>query len=312
VSDVEGVKGGMRIAVIIPCYNEVVTIARVVEAFRTALPEALIYVFDNNSRDATAKVARDAGAIVRREPRQGKGHVVRRAFSDVDADVYVLVDGDGTYDAKMAPRMVQLLTEESLDMVIGARDTEVSAAYRHGHRFGNHLLTKLVQILFGGGISDLLSGFRVFSRRFVKSFPALSAGFEIETEFTVHALDLNMPVGEVATAYCERVAGSRSKLRTVRDGLRILRTILILVKEERPLPFFFICGTLVLLFGFALAVPVVLEFWRTGLVPRLPTAVLSVGLVLLSFLTFSCGLILDSVSRGRREIKRLTYLLYRP
>lgn len=302
----------MRIAIIIPCYNEETTIAGVIDAFRAALPGAAIYVFDNNSRDATVAAGRAAGAAVRRETLQGKGHVVRRAFADIEADIYILVDGDGTYDAAAAPQMVQLLLDGPLDMVTGVRVADGLAAYRPGHRFGNYLLTGLVQLVFGNRISDMLSGYRVFSRRFVKSFPALAAGFETETEFTVHALELYMPVGEVATLYRERPAGSASKLHTIRDGLRILRTILVLVKEERPLPFFFVSGALILLTGILLSVPVLVEFWRTGLVPRLPTAVLSTGLVLLSFLAFTCGLILDSVARGRKEMKRLAYLAIGP
>lgn len=302
----------MQIAVIIPCYNEEVAIPRVVGAFRAALPTATIYVFDNNSRDATVAAARAAGATVRWETLQGKGNVVRRAFADIDADIFVLVDGDDTYEAAAAPRMVQLLVDKRLDMVTGTRVTDAVAAYRPGHRFGNRVLTGLVQIVFGNRIADMLSGYRVFSRRFVKSFPALSAGFETETEFTVHALELRMPVDEVLTSYKERPAGSASKLNTLRDGLRILRTILVLVKEERPLAFFSVCGMLILLTGILLAVPVVVEFSRTGLVPRLPTAVLSMGMVLLSFLAFSCGLILDSVARGRKEMKRLAYLAIAP
>lgn len=298
----------MRIAVIIPCYNEEVAIPRVVGAFRAALPLARIYVFDNNSSDATVTVAGNAGAEVRRETQQGKGQVIRRAFADIEADIYVLVDGDDTYDAGAAPRMVRMLVEQRLDMVTGAQITDIAAAYRPGHRFGNRLLTGLVQSVFGNRISDMLSGYRVFSRRFVKSFPALSTGFEIETEFSVHALELRMPVGEIATSYRERPAGSASKLHTIRDGLRILRTILVLVKEERPLAFFSVCSVAFLLAGIGLGVPVVLTFLATGLVPRLPTAVLAMGLVLISVLSLSCGLILNSVARGRKEMKRLAYL----
>lgn len=302
----------MQIAVIIPCYNEEVAIPHVIGALRAALPTATIYVFDNNSRDATKAAARTAGAVVRTESLQGKGNVIRRAFADIDADIYVLVDGDDTYDAAAAPQMVQLLVENRLDMVTGTRVADAAAAYRPGHRFGNLMLTGLVQKVFGNRVSDMLSGYRVFSRRFVKSFPALSAGFETETEFTVHALELRMPVDEVTTAYRERPEGSTSKLRTIQDGLRILRTILVLTREERPLQFFFLSGAVILLTGLLLAVPVVVEFWHTGLVRRLPTAVLSMGLVLLSFLAFSCGLILDSVARGRKEMKRLAYLAIPP
>ena len=297
-----------RVAVIVPCYNEAVAIPHVVAGFRAALPEAVIHVYDNNSRDGTAAAAREAGAVVRREMLQGKGHVVRRAFADVEADIYVLVDGDDTYDPASAAPMVRLLLEERLDMVTGTRVADARAAYRPGHRLGNLVLTGLVQIVFGNRVTDMLSGYRVFSRRFVKSFPALAAGFETETEFTVHALELHMPVGELRTAYRERPPGSASKLHTVRDGLRILRTILVLVKEERPLPFFSAIALVLLLAGIGISVPVLVEFLETGLVPRLPTAVLSTGLVMVSFLSLTCGLILDSVARGRKEIKRLAYL----
>ena len=297
-----------RIAVIIPCYNEAVAIPKVVADFRAALPGAAIYVYDNNSQDGTAEAARAAGAIVRREILQGKGNVIRRSFADVDADIYVLVDGDDTYDAARAPEMVALLRSDGLDMVNGARVTDIAKAYRPGHRLGNLVLTGMVRVVFGDRISDMLSGYRVFSRRFVKSFPALAGGFETETEFTVHALDLRMPVGEIATAYKDRPAGSTSKLRTYSDGVRILRTIVVLVKEERPLQFFSICGLGLLALAILLGVPVVGEFLRTGLVPRLPTAVLAMGLGLIAALSFACGLVLDSVSRGRKEVKRLAYL----
>ena len=305
------IKFDIRIAVLIPCYNEVVAVPKVIADFRRALPNATIYVYDNNSRDGTAEAARASGAVVRRETLQGKGHVIRRAFADVEADIYVLVDGDDTYDAASAPGMVRLLAEDRLDMVVGTRVTDIAAAYRPGHRLGNRLLTGLVRAVFGDRISDMLSGYRVFSRRFVKSFPALAGGFETETEFTIHALDLYMPVGEVRTAYKDRPAGSTSKLRTYSDGLRILRTIVVLVKEERPLPFFCAGAALLILLSLVLGLPVIWEFWQTGLVRRLPTAVLSMGLVLLSFLAVSCGLILESVTRGRKEIKRLAYLSIR-
>jgi len=299
---------GLAVAVLVPCFNEEVAIGKVVAGFRAALPRATIYVYDNNSRDGTAAAARAAGAVVRTEPLQGKGNVVRRMFADIEADIYVLVDGDDTYDAAAAPAMIRLLIENRLDMVNGARVTEIEAAYRPGHRFGNAVLTGIVGWIFGNRVSDMLSGYRVFSRRFVKSFPALAGGFETETEFTVHALELRMPIGEVPTAYKDRPAGSTSKLRTWQDGLRILRTILVLVKEERPLPFFSLAGAVLLAAGVGLFVPVLLEYLRTGLVPRLPTAVLSTGLVLLSFLSFACGLILDTVTRGRKEAKRMAYL----
>nr|WP_321984823.1 glycosyltransferase family 2 protein [uncultured Lichenicoccus sp.] len=298
----------LRVAVLIPCYNEAVTIRKVVADFRAHLPQATIYVYDNNSSDGTLEIAASAGAVTRRETLQGKGHVVRRMFADIEADAYLLVDGDDTYDAADAPAMVHLLADETLDMVTATRITEIEAAYRPGHRFGNLLLTGIVRFMFGKRITDMLSGYRVFSRRFVKSFPALASGFETETEFTVHALDLRMPAGEVATAYRDRPAGSTSKLNTYSDGVRILRTILILVKEERPLAFFFTIGMLLLLCGLLASVPVILDYARTGLVPRLPTAVLSTGLVIVSFLSVVCGLILDTVSRGRKEFKRLAYL----
>ncbi len=297
-----------RIAVLVPCYNEEVAIPRVVADFRAALPEAVVYVYDNNSSDRTAAVARAAGAEVRLETLQGKGHVIRRMFADIDADLYVLVDGDDTYDASAAPAMVRLALDHGFDMVNGTRVTDIEAAYRPGHRLGNLVLTGIVRIIFGDRITDMLSGYRVFSRRFVKSFPALSSGFETETEFTVHALELRMPVGELPTRYKDRPEGSVSKLRTYSDGIRILRTIMILVKEERPLAFFTVVAGVFFLLGLVLSVPLILSYVQTGLVPRLPTAVLVVGLMMLSALSLTCGLILDSVSRGRKEIKQLAYL----
>jgi glycosyltransferase involved in cell wall biosynthesis len=301
-----------RVAVLIPCHNEEVAIPHVVAGFRAALPDAAIHAYDNNSTDGTVPAARAAGAVIGFEPSQGKGHVVRRMFANVDADIYVLVDGDDTYDAGAAPAMIALLRERRLDMVTAVRVTEAAAAYRPGHRTGNILLTGLVDILFGAKVTDMLSGYRVFSRRFVKSFPALSGGFETETELTVHALQLSLPTGELPARYRERPAGSTSKLRTVSDGLRILRLILMLVKDERPLPFFTVCALVFFLAGMGLGVPVVLEFWRSGLVPRLPTAIVAASLVALSFLSVACGLILDSVGRGRREMKRLIYLSLAP
>jgi glycosyltransferase involved in cell wall biosynthesis len=297
-----------RIAVLIPCYNEEVAIPRVVAAFRAALPQATIHVYDNNSRDRTREVAAAAGALVRTEALQGKGHVVRRMFADIEADVYVLVDGDDTYDATAAPRMVTMLLEDRLDMVTGVRVTDAAAAYRPGHRFGNRVLTGVVRWIFGDRITDMLSGYRVFSRRFVKSFPALAGGFETETEFTVHALELNMPVGEVRTPYRERPPGSVSKLNTWRDGFRILVAISLLVRRERPLPFFATAGLALLVLALALAAPVIGTYLATGLVPRLPTAVLAAALALLAFLAMACGLILDTVTRGRQEAKRIAYL----
>jgi glycosyltransferase involved in cell wall biosynthesis len=297
-----------RIAVLVPCYNEEVAIPKVIADFRSALPEAQIYIYDNNSRDGTVAAARAAGAVVRRERLQGKGHVVRRMFADVDADIYVLVDGDDTYDAKAAPEMVRLLGDEQLDMVTGVRVTELKDSYRRGHRFGNALFTGAVGHIFGDRVSDMLSGYRVFSRRFVKSFPALSAGFETETEFTVHALELGMPIGEVKTHYKERPAGSASKLRTYVDGFAILRAIVILVKEERPLQFFTLIALWLLFFALAVGVPIIVTFVHTGLVPRFPSAVLASALVLMACLSQACGLILDTVSRGRKEVRRLAYL----
>jgi glycosyltransferase involved in cell wall biosynthesis len=297
-----------RIAVLIPCYNEEVAIPRVVAAFRAALPDATVYVYDNNSRDRTAEFAAAAGAVVRREPQQGKGHVVRRMFADVEADVYVLVDGDDTYDAADAQEMVRMLLAERLDMVTGVRVTDAAAAYRPGHRLGNRVLTGVVRLVFGDRITDMLSGYRVFSRRFAKSFPALAAGFETETEFTVHALELRLPVGELRTRYRERPPGSHSKLSTYRDGFRILRTIGLLVRRERPLPFFTALSAAFALLSVLLAAPVLQTFFETGLVPRLPTAVLSMGLMLLAFLLLACGLILDTVTRGRLEARRIAYL----
>ena len=301
-----------RIAVLIPCYNEEVAIGQVVRDFAGALPDARIFVYDNNSKDRTREVAVLAGAVVRTETLQGKGHVVRRMFSDIEADAYVLVDGDGTYDAAAAPEMVRRLLAEQLDMV-NAQRIEMEGegpvgAYRRGHRTGNRVLTGLVRCVFGDRVQDMLSGYRVFSRRFVKTFPALASGFETETEFTIHALDMWMPIAEVPTKYRERPPGSVSKLRTYSDGFRILNTIIKLVKEERPLQFFSIAGAVLLVLGVLVALPVLITYARTGLVPRLPTAVLAMGCVVVAFLAFTCGLILDSVARGRREAKRLAYL----
>jgi glycosyltransferase involved in cell wall biosynthesis len=297
-----------RIAVLIPCYNEEIAISHVVRDFQSALPDATVYVYDNNSTDRTMEVAAEAGAVVRTEQRQGKGNVVRRMFADIEADVYVLVDGDNTYHAASAPTMVRTLVESQLDMVNGKRVSDIQAAYRRGHRFGNRLLTTLVAKIFGRRFTDMLSGYRVFSRRFVKSFPALSAGFEIETELTVHALELRMPTAEIDTPYLDRPPGSESKLRTYRDGWRILRTILFLVKEERPLQFFgSLAGALVVL-ALGLSTPLFITYAETGLVPRLPTAVLASGLMLLAFLSLAAGLILDTVTLGRREAKRIRYL----
>lgn len=297
-----------RIAVLVPCYNEEAAVATVVANFRSALPAAEIYVYDNNSRDRTASVAREAGAIVRSERRQGKGHVVRRMFADVEADIYVLVDGDATYDAPSAPRMIDKLLDEHLDMVVGLRIDQSQAAYRLGHRTGNRMLTGFLSSTFGQEFKDILSGYRVFSRRFVKSFPVLSDGFEIETELAVYALELSLPVAEVETPYFARPEGSFSKLNTWRDGFRILGTILKLYRSERPLRFFTVIGILLALAAIILAIPIVVTFIETGLVPRFPTAILSMGLMIMAMLSVSSGLVLDTVTRGRREMKMLAYL----
>jgi glycosyltransferase involved in cell wall biosynthesis len=301
-----------RVAVLIPCRNEEAAIGKVVSDFKRALPDATVYVYDNNSTDHTILEARAAGAVVRRERLQGKGHVVRRMFADVDADVYFLVDGDDTYDASVAPGMLSMLVESQLDMVSAARYGAVRDAYRLGHRFGNLLLSAIVSWAFGGGITDLLSGYRVFSRRFVKSFPALSSGFETETEFTVHALALHMPVQEVRAYYRNRAAGTSSKLNTFKDGVRILRAILALIQHERPLQVFSLQALALAIIGTGLGIPVVMEFMATGFVPRLPTALLATALVLLANLSLTCGLILDAVSRARKETKRLAYLAIPP
>jgi glycosyltransferase involved in cell wall biosynthesis len=293
------------IAVLVPCYNEESAIASVVAGFHAALPHAHIYVYDNNSRDNTAAVGRAAGAIVRHERLQGKGHVVARMFADIEADVYILVDGDDTYDATDAPRLVDHLLDNRLDLVNAARD---GAHERPGHRFGNDLFNRITGWVFGSRFEDMLSGYKVLSRRFVKSFPALATGFEIETELIVHALRLRMPVAELPSAYGRRAAGSASKLRTGRDGLRILWAIFRLVKGERPLAFFTGVFALLAALSVVLSAPVVATFLETGLVPRLPTAVLSTGLIVMAFLSLAAGFILDTVTRGRTEMKRLHYL----
>ncbi len=301
----------MRVAVLIPCYNEEKAIGAVVAKFRAALPSAEIYVYDNNSSDRTIEEAGKAGAIVRSEPLQGKGNVVRRMFADVEADVFVMTDGDETYHAPSAPLMIRRLIDDNLDMVVGSRlKTDVSEAFRAGHHLGNRLLTGAVSSIFGNRFRDMLSGYRVFSRRYVKSFPAISSGFEIETELAVHALSLRMPVAEMETPYGARPEGSESKLRTYRDGMRISWMILQLVREERPLAFFSLMFLFLAVISLALAAPVAITFMETGLVPRLPTALLATGTMLLAFLSLASGIILDTVTKGRREFKRLTYLAF--
>ncbi|HEX5064020.1 MAG TPA: glycosyltransferase family 2 protein [Kofleriaceae bacterium] len=299
---------GLEIAVIVPCFNEAAAIDKVVRDFRASLPTATVYVYDNNSTDNTAEVARAAGAEVRRETRRGKGNVVRRMFQDIEADVYVMVDGDDTYDASVAPKLVDKLVDENLDMLVGRRVETHQAAYRMGHRLGNRVLTGLVAWLFGSQIDDMLSGYRVFSRRFVKSFPASSREFEIETELTVHALQMKMAIAEVETNYKERPPGSVSKLRTFRDGWRILVTIINLMRNERPLLFFSLLSLVFLAVGIILATPVFLEWLDTGVVRRFPTAFLSFTLGVIAVVCWATGLILDLVAHVRREAKRLAYL----
>jgi glycosyltransferase involved in cell wall biosynthesis len=311
-SGIETIVHRHEVAVLVPCFNEELTVGKTVAAFREALPSATIYVYDNNSTDRTNDCARAAGAVVRSESRQGKGNVVRRMFADIDADIFVLVDGDATYDAEAAPRMVRRAIEENLDFVNGARVSQSMDAYRRGHRLGNYVLTELVRDIFGRQFTDMLSGYKVFSRRYVKSFPAMSRGFEIETELTVHALELRMPSAEEPTAYGERPSGSVSKLSTFRDGARILRLIFDLVRNERPLQFFGLAGALLILIAVVLAIPLAETYFQTGLVPRLPTAVLAIGLVIIGFLSFLAGLILDVVATMRSEMKRLAYLSYPP
>jgi glycosyltransferase involved in cell wall biosynthesis len=297
-----------RVAVLLPCYNEQATIAATVEGFRKALPGATVYVYDNNSVDRTREVAANAGAVVRSERQQGKGHVVRRMFADIDADVYVMADGDLTYDPDAAPEMVALLLAEQLDMVVGTRKHEAKEAYRGGHVLGNRIFTGLLAGLFGRSFNDIFSGYRVFSRRFVKSFPVLSSGFEIETEMSVHALELRMPVGEVETRYLARPEGSESKLSTYGDGWRILKTIGTLYRVERPVLFYGSIALLLLIVALVLSEPLIVTYLHTHLVPRLPTAILVTGMTIVAVLCFFAGLILDTVTRGRREMRRLAYL----
>ena len=303
--------GGGRVAVLVPCFNEEAGVAKVVADFRAALPQATIHVYDNNSTDRTAEVARAAGALVRRETHQGKGNVVRRMFSDVDADIYVLVDGDATYDAASAGAMIARLVDDRLDMVVAARVQREEAAYRPGHRTGNRLFTGFVASVFRTTFTDVLSGYRVFSRRFVKSFPVLSRGFEIEIELTVHALELELATAEMATPYYARPQGSASKLSTWRDGFRILLTIVSLYRSERPLAFFTAVGVVLAFVSIGLAIPLLVTYLQQGLVPRIPTAVLSTGLMVAAFLSVVAGVVLDTVSKGRREMKLLAYLAHR-
>ena len=297
-----------RIAVLVPCYNEEAAIATVVQDFRASLPAAAIYVYDNNSKDDTTARAREAGAVVRTETRQGKGNVVRRMFADIEADVYVLVDGDDTYDAGAAPALIAKLVEDGLDIVSGQRIATGQSAYRHGHVLGNRMLTGLTATMFRVELHDLLTGYRIMSRRLVKSFPFTAEGFGIETELTVHAVRLLMPMAEVETRYKERPEGSVSKLSTYRDGFKILFTIASLVREERPLIFFASIFVLLAAFSLLIGTPVVIEYFRTGFVPRLPTALVAVGAMVLAFLSLASGLILDTVTRGRWEDKRMAYL----
>ncbi|MDX7952400.1 glycosyltransferase family 2 protein [Lichenihabitans sp. Uapishka_5] len=297
-----------QIAILVPCYNEALTIRNVVEGFRRNLPQAQVYVFDNNSTDDTVAVAKSAGAIVRHVQRQGKGHVVRRMFADIDADCYILVDGDDTYDPDASGQIASMVLEQDFDFVNVSRVSDAVEAYRRGHRLGNVVLTGLVRLFFGRESTDMLSGYKALSRRFVKSFPAMSHGFETETELTVHALEMRMTMGEVSAQYRERPSGSTSKLRTYQDGTRILLLIARLVKDERPAQFFGFVGLFLILLGAGLSIPVILTYVETGLVPRLPTAVLSVGTVVLGWLSIFTGIILDVVAKMRREVKRLTYL----
>lgn len=300
----------LEIAVILPCYNEAIAIGETVAQFRNALPNATVYVFDNNSTDGSIQAAQEAGAIVRSEPLQGKGNVVRRMFADVDADVYVMADGDATYESAAAPELVKLLVSQNLDMVNGARVNKETEAYRPGHKFGNALFSGLVKFIFSSKIDDMLSGYRVFSRRFVKSFPAGSGGFEIETELTVHAMQMRMPIGEVQTNYSSRLPDSNSKLSTFKDGWRILKMISLLIKEEKPMSFFLSLGMVVFAPSLLVFISVLTEFLETGLVARFPSLIVAVSGFVATMLSVVCAFILDSLSRGRREIRRLSYLQY--
>lgn len=301
----------LHVAVVVPCHNEEVTVGIVIDSFRAALPQASIHIFDNLSTDETAAIARSKGAHVWHVGHKGKGNVVRRMFADVDADVYVMVDGDATYHAPSVCRLVDTLIDARMDMVVGSRVEEergIGETYRPGHRFGNQLLTGAVQMIFGGTFTDMLSGYRAFSRRYAKSFPAMSKGFEIETELTVHALELRMPCAEIDTPYGARPEGSSSKLSTYRDGWRILVTIGRLVVSEKPLQFFGLLGSLLLLIAVGIASPIVLEYFETGVVRRFPTLSLVTVFLLSATVSFVCGLILHTVTHMRRELKRFAYL----
>lgn len=298
----------MKIAILIPCYNEELAIGQVVKDCHKYLPQAMVYVYDNNSRDNTVQMAQDAGAIVRSETHQGKGNVVRRMFADVEADVYVMTDGDATYDIASVPQMIDKLINENLDMVTGVRKSQSEQAYRAGHQFGNRLMTKIVHLFFGKQTEDMLSGLRVFSRRFVKAYPANSKGFEIETELTVFSASMRLPVADYETPYYARPEGSVSKLSTFKDGWRILKMIALLIKEERPLLFFGLGAIGLAVLSVLCAVPVIYEYWQTGLVPRVPTTILSVGLMLCAGVSLTLALILDSVAKSRQEFRRMKYL----
>ncbi len=300
-----------RIAVILPCYNEETTIANVVKDFKKYLPEAVVYVYDNNSSDKSVEKALKAGAVVRKEYRQGKGYVVCRMFADIDADIYVMADADCTYDASAAPRMVEKLVKENLDLVNGVRISEEKEAYRFGHRFGNWLFKKIVALIFKCQVADMLSGYRVFSRRYVKSFPWLCKGFDVESKLTIHAIEMDIPMAEVETKYFSRPEDSASKLSTYRDGIRILSAIILMMKEERSFLFFTLIATFFLMLAIVLGIPIIMEYYETGMVRRIPTAILIVGFLTCSLLSFVCGLILDTVARGHKENRRLAYLSYK-
>ena len=298
----------MKVAVLIPCYNEAISIAQVVRDCHQYLPGAEVYVYDNNSTDNTKEIAQKEGALVYQEKHQGKGNVVRRMFADVDADVYVMTDGDATYDIASVPAMIQKLVDEKLDVVTGVRKSVEQETYRAGHQFGNWLMTKVVHLFFGRQTDDMLSGLRVFSRRFVKSFPANSKGFEIETEITVYASSMRLPVADYQTPYYARPVGSVSKLSTFKDGWKILKMIAMLIKEERPLFFFGLGAVVFALLSLVSAIPLILHYLETGLVPRIPTAILSVGFGLCAGVSLAIALILDTVSKSRKENRRVQYL----